>query len=147
MLNAGVRGLPAEATSTVPDVPSAADQTAMEAASSTTTYVTPGRAKFHPGVAKVWAHITVSGGTYTLRESTNVSGINKDGTGLVTITFTTALASAFFAAIVTALHSSSPRVGRVVAQTTTTVQLQFNDGAFNAADPEALSVAIFGDFS
>ena len=46
----------------------AATQAEMEAASSTTAYVTPGRTQHHPGVAKAWC-------------TTNAAGALEAGTG------------------------------------------------------------------
>ena len=75
----------------------AASQAEMEAASSNTVAVTPGRANFHPGVAKAWVYITISGGTVTVAASHNVSSVTDNAVGDYTTNFTTAFSSANYA--------------------------------------------------
>jgi len=70
-----------------------ATQAEMEAASSTTVFVSPGRLHFHPGVAKVWAAIFWSSGTPTGEASYNVTSYTDNGAGDVTVNFTTAFSS------------------------------------------------------
>lgn len=65
---------------------SAATQAEMEAASSTTTYASPGRVQYHPGVAKVWGNWNDAG---TLAASYNISSITDTGVGNHTVNFTT----------------------------------------------------------
>jgi hypothetical protein len=69
----------------------AAEQAGMEAASSTSTYVSPGRQHFHPGHPKAAAMVTVSGGTPTLQTTTdyNITSVTDTGTGRLTITIAT----------------------------------------------------------
>lgn len=43
---------------------------------------------------RFWAMVTVSGGTPTLQSSFNVTSITDTGTGLLTVTFTTAFTTA-----------------------------------------------------
>jgi hypothetical protein len=66
-----------------------ASQSEMEAASSLTVAVTPGRAIFHPGSAKVWAQMGTSGNIRG--PSFNVSSIVDSGTGLVQINYSITL--------------------------------------------------------
>lgn len=73
----------------------AATQTEMEAASSTTTNVTPGRTQYHPGVAKVWAKLNQSGGQ-SIITSYNCSSITDAGVGLSTVAFSTSFSSSSF---------------------------------------------------
>ncbi len=90
----------------------------METGTSTTTAVTPGRTQYHPGVAKVWAYISVSGGTPSLDASYNVSSITDTSAGNVTVTIGTDFSSANFAAIASgvtasgAAHMASVRTGQ-----------------------------------
>jgi len=70
-----------------------ADQATMEAATSTTTYVSPARAKFHPGVAKGWVNYTMVSST-TITTSYNVTSLTDNGTGDTTINWTTAFSTA-----------------------------------------------------
>ncbi len=134
-------------------VPSAASQAQMEAASSTTTYVSPGRTQYHPGVAKAWCYVTVSGGSPTLAANHNVASITDNGTGDFTVNFTTAFATANYAtfgfgqADESAQGQASYKLGlaRVAsAQTTTSVRVAYGDNGSNI-DPVNFSVTCFGD--
>lgn len=102
--------LTAERTYTLPDASftflQAATQAEMETATSTTTAVSPGRTQYHPGVAKVWAYVTVSGGTPTLETSHNVTSITDTSAGNVTVTIATDFSSANYAAIASAVNAS-----------------------------------------
>jgi hypothetical protein len=66
---------------------SVATQAAMEAATSTTAFVSPARTQYHPGVAKGWVRIAAAGtivsGDY------NVASITDTGTGHRTIVWDT----------------------------------------------------------
>jgi hypothetical protein len=71
----------------------AASEAEMEAASSNTVFVTPGRTQNHPGVAKVWARINFDGsatdGAY------NVASITDTATGSRSVNYTTAFSSGY----------------------------------------------------
>ena len=69
-----------------------ADQATMEAASSTTTFVSPGNANFHPGVAKAWIFWNATG-TPAINANLNVTSITDNGTGDQTVNLTTAFSS------------------------------------------------------
>ena len=73
----------------------AATQAEMEAASSTTAYVTPGRTQHHPGVAKAWGSITSAG----VLESPDygVSSVTDSSAGNRIIIWTTAFSSGDYA--------------------------------------------------
>lgn len=73
---------------------SVATQAQMETASATNLVVTPGRAHYHPGVAKCWAYVTVSGGTPTLAANYNINSITDTATGRLTITIENDFSSA-----------------------------------------------------
>lgn len=137
-------------------VPSASSQSELEAASSTSSYLTPGRAKYHPGVAKVWACITWSGGTPTLAAGYGVSSIGDVATGRVRLTFSTAFSSTAYAVQATAERHTVAQSDnndklhcnvRLGSRTVTTVDIEFWDGsdAADATDPAAAFVVIFGD--
>jgi hypothetical protein len=64
----------------------AATQAEQEAASSTTTYVSPGRQHFHPSAAKFWAHFGVTG---NLLAGYNVTSITDGGAGVATVVIAT----------------------------------------------------------
>lgn len=73
---------------------SQATQAEMEAATSTTTTVSPGRAQYHPGVAKGWVNFDASSTTPTIQASYNVSSLTDAGTGNTTVNWTTAFSAA-----------------------------------------------------
>lgn len=82
-----------------PEVHIAATQAEAEAGTSNSRVMTPGRTQNHPGVAKAWAQILISGGTPSIVSSHNIASITDNGTGDVTLTFTTAFSSANYCAI------------------------------------------------
>lgn len=79
--------------------PSAAAQSDQETATSTTTYVSPGRQQYHPSAAKAWIKFSVSGSTLTVNASYNCTA-SRNSTGNYTITFDTDFSSADYAAVV-----------------------------------------------
>lgn len=102
--------LTATRTYTLPDADitffQAATQAEQETGTSTTTTVTPGRQHFHASAAKVWAYITVSGGTPSLDASYNVTSITDTSAGNVTVTIANDFSSANYAAIASAVNAS-----------------------------------------
>ena len=56
----------------------AATQAEMEAATSVTAYVPPGRTQNHPGVAKAWVHWEMVG-THSIKASYNVDSVTDGG--------------------------------------------------------------------
>jgi len=75
----------------------AATQAEMEAPSSTTVFVVPGRTQYHPGVAKVWVlfHDTnVVDGSYNVASITDTSG-----TGEYNIVFSTPFSTLNYARV------------------------------------------------
>lgn len=73
----------------------AAAQSDQETATSTTTFVSPGRQQYHPGSAKAWARITSAG---AISEGYNVTSASNTGTGAYTLTFTVPFSSTTYAA-------------------------------------------------
>jgi hypothetical protein len=116
---------------------SVAAQSDQETATSTTLAVTPGRQKFHPLHPKALAYVTVAAGTYTLTTNTGVSGIVKNSTGNITLTFSTAFSSANYHCIVSA--NTNVRNWTVVSRTTNTVNLVTTD------DAAGFDLVAFGD--
>lgn len=72
----------------------AAVQADMEAATSVTVAVTPGRQHFHPGHPKCWGKTTVAAGTPTMVVSYNMTSITDTATGELTWTIATDFSSA-----------------------------------------------------
>jgi hypothetical protein len=122
-----------------------AAQSDMETATSTTTIVTPGRAKYHPGMAKAWAFVTVSGTTPSVTAGHNVSGVVRNSTGNYTLTFSTAMSSANFCSVCSPLLSnlSLTRYMWTVSATTTTVTVQTIDSS--GAAESSFHIVLFGD--
>lgn len=86
---------------------SAASQAEMEAATSITTAVTPGRAQYHPGAAKAWVQWVSS----TVLASYNVSSVTDNGNADQTINFSTPFSSASYSmAGMSGLNTTSMRV-------------------------------------
>lgn len=73
-----------------PAIGNIASQAEMEAATSNTVVVTPGRMKYHPGIAKFWVQAGTSG---NILASMNVSSLTDTGTGVLGITFSTGMSS------------------------------------------------------
>jgi len=78
-------------------LPTLASQSDMETATSTTTYISPGRSHFHPGVAKCWGQVSSSGSLVT---SYKISSTSRSSTGVYVINFTTAFSSANYCPII-----------------------------------------------
>lgn len=73
-------------------------QADMEAATSTTTVVTPNAVKWHPGVNKFWGLFTIAGATTV---GYNVDAPTDNGTGDITVNITTDFSSANWCGSVT----------------------------------------------
>lgn len=129
----------------------AATQSEMEAASSLTTYVSPGREKYHPGVAKAWVNFNGTG-TVAINASHNVTSITDNGTGDYTVNFTTAFSSANYVVVgITKRDSSSAdnaylQVRNVGSNPASgAARFQCKTDANNAVDCEQVHTAAFGD--
>ncbi len=139
-------------TYTLPDADmtflAAATQAEMEAGTSTTAAVTPGRVAFHPGVCKMWAAISVSGGTPALDGSYNVTSITDTSAGNVTVTIATDFSSAVYCAVANAVtaggaaHVASVKTGQAAGSLVVRTYLS-STGA--DTDNINLVVAAFGD--
>jgi hypothetical protein len=73
-----------------------ASQSDQETATSTTTFVSPGRQQYHPSAAKAWALVAANGSTLA---SYGVSATSNTGTGTYRITFSTAFSSTNYVAV------------------------------------------------
>ncbi len=127
-------------------VVSAATQAQMEAATSNVVTVTPGTAKWHPGMPKAWGYITPA---TTVSASYPGSGVSvvQNGTGDFTITHGVTFSSSAYA-IVAQLHLTSSATSMrwsIKAQNATTFQLLTFDASNAAADPTQFSYVLFGD--
>jgi hypothetical protein len=124
-------------------------QSEMEAASSTTLTVTPGRQHFHPGHGKLWA-VVAGGASPSLTIDYNVTSITDSGTGLLTVTVDTDFSSADWAPaamvegvaandlVFVQISNGSKAAGSVVLRCRDT-----NDGV--AQDPDSWAISGHGD--
>ena len=128
----------------------ASTQAQMETATDLTSSVTPGRMKNSPGVAKMWACVSVSGGTPSLDGSYNVASITDTSAGNVTVTFTTAFSSAIYCAIASAVNAGAADTYATVktGQAVGSLIVRTSTGSTGAdTDNVNLVVAAFGDFA
>ena len=88
---------------------SAASVAEMEAASSTTVYVTPGRTQNHPGVAKAWVRINNDGSE--VDGSYGIEDVNDTGTGDRTINFSTNFADTNYACVTGQIVNDTAAIG------------------------------------
>ena len=136
---------------TTAGVVEAAVQSEMEAASSTTLAVTPGRLHYHPGVSKCW--VTFNGtGTIAINTSYNTTGLTDHGTGDYSVTIDTDFSSGNYAVAVLARRDTSANKaqGNEIYSTSGnpgvgSVRIRTFDTAGNATDMEFVSVIMFGD--
>ena len=124
------------------DIPAAATQANQETATSTTTYVSPGRQQFHPSAAKWWVVYTA---TPTLTTSYNVSSISSAGTGLTTVNFTTSFSSADYSIAGVSNTASAAYFVFVEARNTGSCQLQAVRSSTEAGTAAAVTACGFGD--
>jgi hypothetical protein len=122
-----------------------ATQANQETATSTVLAVTPGRQHFHPSAAKVWAQVSVSGGTPTMNDSYNMTSITDSGVGLLTVTIATDFSNATWVALGTGGHATDGYA--VVTQTKAAGSslLFFKVSGVAATDPTEWNFAGFGD--
>jgi hypothetical protein len=115
---------------------------AQIAAETASVIVTAEGMRNHPGVAKFWAYVTVSGGTPTLQTSNNVTSITDTAVGQLTVTIATDFSSANWPCHITCQGSSGLAI--VDAQAAGSVLAQnFNTSGVDV-DPEAWAVSGFG---
>jgi hypothetical protein len=87
---------PGAASDTAAGTIEIAVQSEMEAASSTTLAVTPGRQHYHPSAAKAWARFNASG---AVAASYNVTSITDSGVGDWTVNIATDFSSANYCGV------------------------------------------------
>lgn len=123
-----------------------ASQAEMEAGSSTTAAVTPGRQQFHPGEAKFWLKAGIAGDIVV---SHNVTSIADTATGRMTVTIGTDFSgTGYVTTCTTQSDSTAPTclVSNDTPPTAGTVELQARNSAGALADPPGgYSVVGFGD--
>ena len=139
------------ASDTAEGVIEIAVQSEIEAGSSTTLAVPPGRQQYHQSAAKAWALVENSG-TYALASSYNITSVTDNSTGNCSVTIATNFSSTDYAIAGSAIssgasdqqqHCMSPRLqgaGSFVAMVTVI------DGTPNLAD-QGFHFCCFGDQS
>lgn len=135
--------LKADGTAVVATI--AATQSDQETATSTTTYVSPGRQQFHPSAAKVWIKCDAAG---SIQASYNVTSITDDGTGLVTVTIATDFSSANYAITATAFENTTAdqmRIIGIAAQAAGSFQGKCVNQTPIKIDPISWYFSAFGD--
>ena len=151
----GLVGGAVAASDTVAGVVQIATQSDMEAASSTTLGVTPGRLQYHPGVAKAWAK--VAGDGTSILSSYGVSSIADTGTGRLGVNFSIAFSGANNYAVVATpeLTSTTYSVAndrklhvRQASPGTTSVEIDCIDSTATTnvvKDPQNYNIILLGD--
>lgn len=134
-------------------VPSAATQADQETATSTTTFVTPGRQHFHPSAAKFWAHFGTAG---NLLAGYNVTSITDSGVGVATVVIATDFGTSDYCvgvcienldATIDSIADGQMAMISFGNHAAGSVQvLCKNDDGIAAADPTTWNVWGFGDF-
>jgi len=76
---------------------SEATQSDMETGTSTTTYVSPAKAKFHQSASKAWLYMKYATGTPQITAGYNITSITDAATGRITIVWATDFSSVNYA--------------------------------------------------
>ena len=100
------------------------------------------------GRAKAWVNFNGTG-TVAIRDNFNVSSITDSGTGVYTANFTTAMANANYASVVSTGNNDKGRYGIMIDsddKTTSACKIfGFQTSTGSSLDSEEVSLAIFGD--
>tara|TARA_Y100000114_G_scaffold117211_1_gene111568 strand:+ start:317 stop:694 length:378 start_codon:yes stop_codon:yes gene_type:complete len=100
------------------------------------------------GRAKAWVNFNGTG-TVAMRDNFNVSSITDSGTGVYTANFTTAMANANYASVVSTGNNDKGRYGIMIDsddKTTSACKIfGFQTSTGSSLDSEEVSLAIFGD--
>ena len=99
-------------------------------------------------VASAWAYFTVSGGAVTLRDSYNVSGVTYNAAGDFTVAWDRDFSSAYYATVVTVEDNGAVLLApKVNSQAAGSADLWVYNATATKTDPDAISVACFGQLS
>lgn len=136
----------AGANPTWADVVAAATQAEMETATSTTTYVSPGRTQYHPGVAKAWALFNGTGTPAHVVKHNIDTSITDNGTGDYTVAITTDFSSANFVVVGTGSTITTVTDTIIVPHTLAagTIRISVRDNGSNV-DRDWIAIAAYGD--
>lgn len=123
----------------------AANQSQMEAGTSTANYVSPLNAQFHPSAAKAWGYVTAPNTINTSFSQTTASCTNST-LGVFTVSFGRTMGSANYAiSIVSANATANAVFPNISSLTTTSFQVAFTTDGGGAGNPTFFSYMIFGD--
>jgi hypothetical protein len=123
-----------------------ATQAQMELGTNTTALIVPARVQHHPGVAKAWGYVTVSGGTPTLVTSHNITSIADGGTGVLNVTIATDMSSASYAILCSAEHDNAVEsICRIDSQAAGSFVLRNVNTSGTEVDPPAWHFVVYGD--
>ena len=99
-------------------------------------------------ICKAWVNFNGTG-TVAMRDNFNVSSITDSGTGVYTANFTTAMANANCASVVSTGNNDKGRYGIMIDsddKTTSACKIfGFQTSTGSSLDSEEVSLAIFGD--
>jgi len=99
-------------------------------------------------VAASWAHFTVSGGAVTLRDSYNVTSVTYNAAGDYTVAWDRDFSTAYYAAVVTVVDNGGVLLApKVNSQAAGSADLWVYNATATKTDPDAISVACFGQLS
>ena len=115
-------------------------QLALSASAPATPSIT---ALYLDTLVKAWAAVT-NGGTPTIADDVNVTSLTDNGTGDVTVTFASALASANYAAVVSASNTSLNARATVHSRGTGSVRVLTTDSSGNAGDADFTAICVGG---
>lgn len=120
-----------------------ASQSDMETATSTTDFVSPGVAHYHPGVVKAWVVFQIDG---TIDASYRISSVTDSGVGDFTVNFTDTFSSANYCVLATPISTSGAElVALPNTLTTTGVGINVNQNGSPIDPSYGVSVVILGD--
>lgn len=126
----------------------AATKANQQAGASAVVAVTPSQQQSHDSAAKAWVMFQGSGtnGAQNVLSSYNVSGVTRTGTGIYTISFTTAFAAANEACFITIQGSGNNGFGEIALGTTATgsVGIDVLTGSNVTFDPTTAQVVCYG---
>jgi len=120
----------------------AASEVQMEAASSTTVFVTPGRTQNHPGVGKVRVIITGSDGSNT--NNYNVTSTSRTSAGVYIVTYATDFSTAAHVVLATVAQDAANFTWHL-APASGSVEVRVAGVASGALTDTTMNVAAFGE--
>lgn len=104
--------------------------------------------QINQGRAKAWVNFNGTG-TVSIRDNFNVSSITDSGTGVYTANFSTAMANANYASVVSTGNNDKGRYGIMIDSDDKTTSgckiFGFQTSTGSSLDSEEVSLAIFGD--